>query len=116
MATLFYWKAGWSGFLRHLKKCGLDGVELIISDACLGLVEPVNEFYSDAKWQRCSVNIYRNMFSVVSRGKFKHVAMMLKAIHEYEDREAAQDKAKVVIKIRGSKASSAPPEGQRKHP
>jgi hypothetical protein len=29
-------KAGWSGFLRHLKERGLKGVRLIISDACLG--------------------------------------------------------------------------------
>ena len=30
-------KAGWSGFLKHLKERGLTGVRLIISDACLGL-------------------------------------------------------------------------------
>jgi putative transposase len=32
-------KAGWSGFLRHLKKRGLKDVKLVISDACLGLME-----------------------------------------------------------------------------
>ena len=31
-------KAGWSGFLKHLKERGLKGVRLIISDACMGLV------------------------------------------------------------------------------
>lgn len=31
-------KSGWSGFL---KERGLTGVELIISDACMGLVESV---------------------------------------------------------------------------
>jgi transposase-like protein len=30
-------KAGWSKFLAHLKRRGLTGVELIVSDACLGL-------------------------------------------------------------------------------
>ena len=30
-------KAGWSGFLKHLKARGLKGVRLIISDACIGL-------------------------------------------------------------------------------
>ena len=30
-------KAGWSAFLKHLKERGLRGVQLIISDACLGL-------------------------------------------------------------------------------
>ena len=91
-------KTGWSGFLRHLKKRGLSGVNLIISDACLGLLESVGDFYPDAKWQRCIVHFYRNVFSVVPRGKVKHVAMMLKAIHASEDRAAAADKAEAVIK------------------
>ena len=91
-------KSGWSGFLRHLKKRGLSGVKLIISDACLGLKESVGDFYPDAKWQRCIVHFYRNVFSVVHRRKVKHVAMMLKAIHASEDHEAALEKSKAVIK------------------
>jgi len=91
-------KAGWSDFLRHLKKRGLTRVKLIVSDACLGLIESVSEFYPDAKWQRCIVHFYRNVFTVVPRSKVKHVAMMLKAIHASEDRDAAQEKAAAVVK------------------
>jgi transposase-like protein len=91
-------KAGWSDFLRHLKNRGLTRVKLIVSDACLGLIESVNEFYPNAKWQRCIVHFYRNVFTVVPRGKVKHVAMMLKAIHASEDRDAAQEKAAAVVK------------------
>ncbi len=36
-------KAGWLEFLKHLKECGLSGVRLIISDACLGLCEAAAE-------------------------------------------------------------------------
>jgi len=86
-------KAGWSGFLAHLKNRGLKGVRLFISDACLGLVESVAEYYQQADWQRCVVHFYRNIFSHVPSGKVKHVAMMLKAIHAQESREAAQEKA-----------------------
>jgi transposase-like protein len=49
-------KAGWSGFLKHLKECGLTGVRLIISDACLGLAESAAEYFADALWQRCVVH------------------------------------------------------------
>jgi transposase-like protein len=91
-------KAGWSGFLRHLKKRGLTGVELVISDACLGLSESIGDFYPQAKWQRCIVHFYRNVFSVVPRGRVKQVSMMLKAIHASEDQEAANEKARSVIK------------------
>ena len=90
-------KEGWSGFLRHLKERGLSGVRLFISDACLGLIESLHDFYPTARWQRCTVHFYRNVFTVVPRGKVKHVAMMLKAIHASEDLQAARDKAKSVI-------------------
>ena len=42
-------KAGWSAFLNHLKERGLQGVELIISDACMGLFESAAEFLRS--WQ-----------------------------------------------------------------
>ena len=90
-------KAGWSGFLRHLKERGLSGVKLIISDACLGLVESAAEFYPEAKWQRCTVHFYRNIFSVVPNTKMKEVSIMLKAIHASEGREAALEKTASVI-------------------
>jgi transposase-like protein len=41
-------KAGWSGFIKHLKERGLKGVRLIISDACMGLAESAAEFFPDA--------------------------------------------------------------------
>lgn len=86
-------KAGWSAFLKHLKERGLKGVELVISDACLGLVESVAEVYPDAQWQRCVVHWYRNAFSHVPTTKVREVSLMLKAIHAQEDRAAARAKA-----------------------
>jgi transposase-like protein len=86
----------WSEFFRHLKQRGLKGVELVISDKCLGLLEAVGKFYPDANWQRCMVHWYRNVFSVVPNPKVKHVAAMLKAIHAQEDKEAALQKAQAV--------------------
>ena len=87
----------WRSFLRHLKQRGLSGVRLIVSDKCLGLVEAVGEFYPEASWQRCMVHWYRNVMSVVPKGKVKEVVAMLKAIHAQEDRQAARDKAQAVV-------------------
>jgi transposase-like protein len=89
-------REGWSSFLRHLKNRGLKDVRLIISDKCLGLVESVGEFYPEARWQRCVVHFYRNVFTAVPKGKVKEVAAMLKAIHEQEDLEAALEKSEAV--------------------
>src|SRR3974390_1323366 len=49
-------KSGWSAFLRHLVDRGLKGVQLIISDACRGLVESAAEYLPEANWQRCVVH------------------------------------------------------------
>ena len=89
-------RSGWLGFLRHLKDRGVNGVQLIISDACVGLVDAAAEVFPDARWQRCVVHWYRNVFSLVPNGKVADVARMLKAIHAQEDRTAAMAKAKEV--------------------
>jgi transposase-like protein len=101
-------KAGWSGFLKHLKERGLKGVRLIISDACMGLAESAAEFFPDAAWQRCVVHFYRNVFSHVPRPKMREVAAMLKAIHAAEDVAAAREKAQqVVAKLREQRLTRA---------
>src|SRR5689334_20227140 len=90
-------KAGWSNFLHHLKERGLTGVRLFITDACMGLVESLAEFYPESKWQRCTVHFYRNIFSVVPAKRMSEVAAMLKAIHASEDKKAAIEKAEAVF-------------------
>lgn len=98
----------WRGFLRHLKQRGLRGPQLFISDKCLGLVESLAEFYPQAAWQRCAVHFYRNVFTVVPKGKVKEVAAMLKAIHAQEDRVAAREKAQAVAsKLEGMRLGKA---------
>ena len=90
-------KAGWSLFLRHLMDRGLSGVQLVISDACRGLAESVGDFLPDARWQRCMVHFYRNVFSHVPSTKVREVTHMLKAIHAQENLAAAQEKAGNVV-------------------
>jgi transposase-like protein len=97
-------KESWRSFLRHLKERGLKSVRLITSDKCLGLVEALGEFYPEAAWQRCVVHWYRNILSIVPKGKSREVAAMLKAIHAQEDRAAAMAKGRDVIeKLRAMK-------------
>jgi transposase-like protein len=67
-------KSGWSAFLRHLVDRGLKGVQLIISDACRGLIESVVDYLPEARWQRCMVHFYRNVFSHVPATKVRDVS------------------------------------------
>ena len=92
-------KSGWSAFLRYLVDRGLKGVQLIISDACRGLTESTAEYLPEARWQRCMVHFYRNVFSHVPATRVREVSHMLKAIHAQETREAADRKASSVIDV-----------------
>ena len=101
-------KESWRSFFVWLKERGLTGVRLIIGDKCLGMLETIPEVFPDAKYQRCTVHFYRNIFSAIPRKCMKEVAMMLKAIHAQECKEAAREKAKqVAAKLREMKLSSA---------
>jgi hypothetical protein len=73
------------------------GVQLVISDACRGLVESVADFLPEARYQRCMVHFSRNVFSHVPSTRVREVSHMLKAIHAQESREAADKKAQAIV-------------------
>jgi len=101
-------KASWLNFLRNLKERGLTGTQLFIGDRCLGLLETIGEVFPEARFQRCVVHFYRNMFSVVPHSKVKDVAAMLKAIHAQEDLDSAREKALAVEqKLKAMKLAEA---------
>ena len=101
-------KASWVSFFQWLRGRGLDGVKLIVGDKCMGMLEAVGEVFPDAKYQRCTVHFYRNIFSVVPKSKVKIVAKMLKAIHAQESKKASREKAKAVVaELRAMKLKEA---------
>jgi len=89
-------KESWTEFLKWLRERGLSGVRLMIGDRCLGMVESVAEVFPEAKYQRCVVHFYRNIFTATPKAKVKLVARMLKAIHAQENKKAAREKARQV--------------------
>ncbi len=56
-------KASWVSFFQWLRGRGLDGVKLVVGDKCLGMLEAVGEVFPEAKYQRCTVYFYRNIFA-----------------------------------------------------
>ena len=101
-------KASWLSFLQGLKGRGLDGVNLIVGDNCLGMLDAVADVLPQAKYQRCTVHFYRNVFSTTPRSKMKRVAKMLKAIHSQESKAAAREKARQVAEsLRAMKLKEA---------
>ena len=86
-------KDSWREFLLWLRERGLRGVRMVTGDRCQGMVGALEEVFPQARYQRCTVHFYRNVFSKVPKQKRTLVAKMLKAIHAQESKEAAVAKA-----------------------
>lgn len=78
-------KVSWLAFFKSLENRGLTGIQLIIGDKLQGMLTVANEVFPQAKYQRCTVHFYYNVFSVVLRSKIKTAAKTLKAIHAQGD-------------------------------
>jgi len=61
--------AAWEGFLNDLYRRGLrgEGLQLVISDGCLGLAAALAAVYPRARHQRCWVHKMRNLCDAVRR-------------------------------------------------
>ena len=55
---------------EYLKERGLQGTELVISDAHKGLVSAIRKSFTNVSWQRCQVHFLRNIFTTIPK-KFK---------------------------------------------
>lgn len=80
----------WSAFFEYLKFRGLQGTELVISDAHKGLVKAIKESFTNASWQRCQVHFMRNILSKVPKKDSKPFRESIKAIFRFTDIELAR--------------------------
>ena len=58
-------EAFWKEFLRSLVRRGLEGVQLVVSDAHEGLKSAISAVLLDAAWQRCRVHTMRSILTHV---------------------------------------------------
>lgn len=75
----------WIAFLRSLRARGLTGVQLVISDAHLGLREAISAVMLGATWQRCKVHLARNVLAKVPKGSADMVAAAMRTIYAQPD-------------------------------
>jgi transposase-like protein len=79
----------WSGFLKGLRRRGLAGVKLVISDAHDGLKAAVAKVFG-AAWQRCRVHWMRNALARVPKGQQTVVAAALRQAFPQADQDGAR--------------------------
>jgi transposase-like protein len=80
----------WKGFLESLGKRGLSGVQMIISDAHVGLKAARKAVFPSVLWQRCQFHLQQNASQYVSRrDKKEQVAAEIRAIFNASDLAAA---------------------------
>ncbi len=59
--------AFWKAFLGSLVDRGLEGVQLVVSDAHRGLQRAIEESFLGASWQRCRVHFLRNLLALIPK-------------------------------------------------
>jgi putative transposase len=82
-------EATYQELFRSLKRRGLSGVELVISDDHEGLKAAIARHFQGASHQRCQVHYARNLLGMVSYARRKELAAALRAIFAAPDRDQA---------------------------
>jgi putative transposase len=82
-------EATYQELFRALKRRGLSGVELVVSDDHKGLKAAITRHFQGASWQRCQVHYARNLLGMVSFAKRKELGADLRGIFAASDREQA---------------------------
>lgn len=73
-------KESWTTFLRELRKRGLTGTKLVISDAHEGLKAAMATMFQGVSWQRCKVHLFRNILAHVPQARKAEVAAGLRTV------------------------------------
>jgi putative transposase len=79
-------EATWGEVLIDLKRRGLGGVELVVSDAHSGIRAALGKHLQGVAWQRCRVHLKRELINRASWRDRRALAADLRAIYTSEDR------------------------------
>ena len=76
----------WSELFRELKNRGLEGVEMVISDAHKGIQKAVESSFLGASWQMCHVHFNRAVLDGIPKKDKQEIADKLRDASEDETR------------------------------
>jgi putative transposase len=89
-------EAFWREFLRSLKRRGLDGVRLCVSDAHEGLKAAIARVLG-CPWQRCTVHFVRDMHQHCRPSQRALVSAALREVFNADGHEQARERVSAVL-------------------
>jgi putative transposase len=89
--------AFWLSFLRSLVARGLSGVELVTSDAHLGLHAAIATVFAGASWQRCRTHFMANLLARVPKSAQALVATTVRTLYQQPSAEAVHAQHQRVV-------------------
>jgi putative transposase len=89
--------AFWLAFLRSLVTRGLRGVQLVTSDAHVGLRDAIAAVLTGAAWQRCRTHFMTNLLSKVPRRAQPAVATIARTVYQQPSPEEVRAQHQRVV-------------------
>ena len=83
-------EATYGDLFKDLKKRGLKGVQLVISDHHEGLQNAIKRHFQGAAWQHCQTHFHRNIKGITPPKYQREVAQALKDVFNAPDQATAQ--------------------------
>ena len=83
-------EATYADLFKDLKKRGLKGVQLVISDHHEGLQNAIKRHFQGASWQHCQTHFHRNIKGITPPKYQREVAEALKDVFNAPDHNTAQ--------------------------
>jgi len=100
-------EASWSDLFSWLKKRGLRGVDLVVSDDHRGLVKAVQTHFQGATWQRCQTHLMRNLMDACPKALQGELHARVRLIFEAPDLATARRLLAELVNDFGERAPKA---------
>lgn len=80
----------WTDFFAWLKQRGLKGVDLVVSDHHVGLINAIKSQFQGCTWQRCQTHFLRNILNAAPNSLQAELAERIRAILHAPDLKTAR--------------------------
>ena len=100
-------ETSWKELFTALKKRGLHGVDMIVSDAHEGLINAIHSHLQGAVWQRCQTHLTRNILDACPKSEQKALHEALRRIFQAEDADTARIELNSLLKNFEKRADKA---------